>query len=107
MPEGLDSDVMQKGAYVGDPDDLQTLIAAGEVEGTEHVDADDVERDPEVREIFLAEHGYDEVPEGFEVHHIIPLSEGGADDPDNMILVSEEDHDVITAAHRAYYHWNG
>lgn len=55
--------------------------------------------------LFLNMHGYDELPQGFEVHHIIPLSEGEADTPNNMILLSETDHDHITAMQSAYYQW--
>ena len=44
-------------------------------------------------------------PEGYEVHHIVPLSEGGADTPENMILVKEDLHDEITAAHSKFYDW--
>ena len=54
---------------------------------------------------FLEAHGLDHVPPGYEIHHIIPLSEGGADDPSNMILLTAEDHAAITAQHAAYYHW--
>ena len=50
-------------------------------------------------------HGYENTPEGYDVHHIVPVSEGGPDSVDNMVLVSEEEHDRITAAHRAYYGW--
>lgn len=92
------------GMFTGDEDDLQALIAAGEDPNSEHVD--NVERDLSARNQFLAAHGLDSVPEGYEVHHIKPLSEGGSDTPDNMILVSEEDHETITAAHRRYYHWS-
>ncbi len=94
----------ENGMFTGDEDDLQELIAAGEVPDSEHVD--NVERDLSARGKFLAAHGWDSVPEGYEVHHIQPLSEGGSDTPDNMILVSKEDHDIITAAHRRYYHWS-
>lgn len=30
---------------------------------------------------------------------------GGADTPDNMILVSEADHAAITSAHAGFYGW--
>lgn len=105
-PTGLNPNAVDNGMFVGDSNDLQALIAAGEQPDSVHVDAEDVERDPAVREAFLAMHGYDGTPEGYEVHHIQPVSEGGADSTDNMILVSEEDHDTITAAHRSYYGWN-
>lgn len=87
-------------------DRLTDLISEGEIDGTEHVDSDDVHRSMAVRNHFLHDHGFDSVPEGYEVHHKIPLSQGGPDSTDNMILVSEEDHDRITAEHRKFYHWN-
>lgn len=37
--------------------------------------------------LFLNMHGYDELPQGFEVHYIVPLSEGEADTPNNMIFL--------------------
>ena len=96
---------VDNGMFDGDGDDLETLTAMGEVEGTDHIDSEDYVRDMAARDSFLRSHGYDSVPEGYEVHHIVPLSEGGADDPDNMILVSEEDHESITAAHARFYGW--
>ena len=62
-------------------------------------------RDIGARDAFLSVHGFDGVPEGYEVHHVVPLSEGGADTPDNMILVSEADHAAITSAHAGFYGW--
>jgi hypothetical protein len=94
------------GMFEGGPSELDALIAQGEVEGTDHVPAEDLTRSIAARNEFLAAHGYDSVPDGYEVHHIVPLSEGGADTPDNMILLSEEDHDAVTAAHRRFYGWN-
>jgi len=94
------------GMFEGGPAELDALIAQGEVEGTDHVPAEDLTRSIAARNEFLAAHGYDSVPDGYEVHHIVPLSEGGADTPDNMILLSEEDHDAVTAAHRRFYGWN-
>lgn len=101
LPEGS----VENGMFVGDESDLEALIDAGKDPTAEHVEADEVVRDPAVRTEFLAQHGYDELPEGYEVHHIQPVSEGGPDSVDNMILVSEAEHDEITAAHREYYGW--
>ena len=101
LPDGS----VENGMFVGDESDLEALIDAGKDPTAEHVDAEDAVRDPGVRAEFLAQHGYDELPEGYEVHHIQPISEGGADSPENMILVSEAEHDEITAAHREYYGW--
>lgn len=111
MPEGtftyasLPEGSVENGMFVGDESDLEALIDAGKDPTAEHVEAEDSVRDPGVRAAFLAQHGYDELPEGYEVHHIQPISEGGADSVDNMILVSEAEHDEITAAHREYYGW--
>ncbi|ABO49072.1 HNH endonuclease [Desulforamulus reducens MI-1] len=79
------------------------LIDIGCVEDTTHIE-DPPRSDAAVRS-FLNKYGYEQTPEGYEVHHIIPLSEGGADSPDNMVLVTEEMHDDITAAQRDYYGW--
>lgn len=87
-------------------DDLSDLIGKGEIDHTEHLSSDEIHRSMSVRAAFLHEHGYDSVPNGYEVHHIQPLSEGGHDSIDNMVLIDEEDHDKITAAHRQYYGWN-
>lgn len=111
MPEGsfayasLPEGSVENGMFVGDESDLEALIDAGKAPTAEHVDAEDAVRDPAVRAEFLAQHGYDELPAGYEVHHIQPISEGGADSVDNMILVSEAEHAEITAAHREYYGW--
>ena len=99
------SDYSEDGKFVGDSDDLQSLTALGEVEDSEHINSDEIVRDISARNEFLAMHGYDSVPEGYEVHHIVPLSEGGADSSDNMILVESDDHDKITATHARYYNW--
>ena len=92
--------------FVGNEDDLQKLIDEGEISNSEHIDSDEIERSAAARQEFLNQHGLESVPEGSEVHHKVPLSEGGSDTPDNMVIVSEEDHDKITAAHRDFYKWN-
>jgi 5-methylcytosine-specific restriction endonuclease McrA len=46
---------------------------------------------------FLKSLGYKNVPKGYEVDHIIPLSKGGADEPYNMQLLKTEDHARKTA----------
>lgn len=73
------------------------MVAAGEVEDAEHIDSDDIVRDIAMRDEFLANFGYEGVPEGYEVHHII----GGTDSPENMVLLPKEVHDQVTAAHAA------
>lgn len=101
------SDVtVDNGVFAGGDDELDRLIRHGEVADAEHVPADAVERDWAVREAFLNMHGFSEAPDGMEVHHVVPLSEGGADHPSNMILVTEDQHDAITAAHRRHYGWS-
>ena len=90
---------------LSDPSQLNELIAVGEVQGTMHINAEDEVRSEAAIKNFLHEHGYTDVPAGYEVHHIVPLSQGGADDPHNMVLLTEEQHDVVTSAHRQYYGW--
>lgn len=96
---------VEEGVFVGDDEDLNELAEAGEVEDSTHIDSDDIVRDLAARSEFLSSIGYEELPEGYEVHHIIPLSEGGSDTPDNMVLIYEEDHDKITDMHRDFYKW--
>lgn len=50
---------------------------------------------------FLKSKGYDKVPNGYEVDHIIPLSEGGSDEPSNMQLITKEQHAIKTANERS------
>lgn len=102
---GIPADAIENGVFTGDESDLAALICAGEDPDAVHVDSEDVSRDMDIRDAFLAAHGYDGVPSGFEVHHVMPLSEGGSDAPSNMLLVSEDEHDQITAAHRDFYNW--
>lgn len=89
-----------------DDSQLDEIINMGKIEDTEHIPAEDIIRSEAVRMDFLQAHGYDKLPDGYEIHHIIPLSEGGADSPENMILLTEEQHDIVTAAHAGYYGWN-
>ena len=96
---------VEEGVFFGDDEDLNELAEAGEVEDSTHIDSDDIVRDLAARSEFLSSIGYEELPEGYEVHHIIPLSEGGSDTPDNMVLIYEEDHDKITDMHRDFYKW--
>jgi 5-methylcytosine-specific restriction endonuclease McrA len=50
---------------------------------------------------FLKNKGYKRHPDGYEVDHIIPLSEGGTDDPSNMQLLTKEQHSFKTANERS------
>ena len=84
---------------------LDNIIGMGEVPDSYHLDSSQYVRDLSARSAFLQQHGLYSVPAGYEVHHIIPLCQGGADTPDNMILLSAEEHAKVTAAHSAYYGW--
>ena len=92
--------------FDGDSGDLSDLAKAGELEDTDHIESEDITRSLASRDAFLEENGYDGVPDAYEVHHIVPLSEGGADTPDNMILLTEDDHAEITAEHGRFYGWH-
>lgn len=93
---------VHNGVFTGTSADLNQLVFIGEIDGAHHTD---VIRDPAVVHSFLHMHGFSEQPDGYEVHHIIPLSEGGADSTDNMVLIREDQHNYITAKHREYYGW--
>ena len=97
---------IENGVFVGDSSDLHNLIQAGQIEDTVHIDPEESVRDLSARNEFLVTHGFASIPEGYEVHHIVPLCEGGADSHDNMVLIKTEDHDVITAAHARFYNWH-
>ena len=88
-----------------DDSSLDNIIGMGEVPESHHLDSSQYVRDLSARSAFLQQHGLESVPAGYEVHHIIPLCQGGADTPDNMILLSAEEHARVTAAHSAYYGW--
>ncbi|MCL6558423.1 MAG: HNH endonuclease [Firmicutes bacterium] len=88
-----------------DPGTVDELVEAGLVDDAYPVD--DPPRNPAAVEEFLRQHGLDRVPEGYEVHHIVPLYAGGADSPDNMILVKVVDHDAIHQQLDAVYRQRG
>lgn len=87
------------------PNNLAELAEAGEFHGTHHIS--EVVRSQDARLDFLAQHDLERIPTGWELHHVVPLSEGGADTPDNMVLLRAEDHDWITTQHRIFYDWPG
>jgi len=60
-----------------------------------------VERSSSARQEFLNSRGYNKVPAGYQVDHIVPLSKGGADQPYNMQLLPTEQHKVKTASERS------
>lgn len=59
-----------------------------------------VERSQGARMSFLRSHGYRRLPSGYEIDHIRPLSQGGADTPENMQLLTKEQHHLKTARER-------
>lgn len=95
---------VENGVFVGDASDLKALTAAGEIPDSEHVSETDITRSEATKAAFLNAHGIEET-EGWQVHHVVPLSEGGADDIHNMVLIDPEDHRTITSEHADYYHW--
>ncbi len=94
---------VENGVFVGDSEDLNSLIKAGEQEGTEHISS--VDRSDSARTDFLNSHGIVDT-DGWDVHHIVPVSEGGPDDSHNMVLISPEDHDQITKDQAEFYGWH-
>ncbi|HEY5536092.1 MAG TPA: HNH endonuclease signature motif containing protein [Ignavibacteria bacterium] len=56
-----------------------------------------VKRNENAKKKFLKSMGYKRVPNGYQVDHIRPLSEGGSDTPDNMQLITKESHKYKTA----------
>lgn len=46
---------------------------------------------------FLRAQGLERTPKGYEVDHIIPLCAGGADSPENMQLLTFEEHQQKTS----------
>jgi len=63
-------------------------------------------RSEEAKQKFLRQHGLRRVPPGYEIDHIVPLSEGGSDTPSNMELLSKSAHHAKTAAEAERYGWH-
>jgi hypothetical protein len=59
-----------------------------------------VKRSETNKKIFLKSQGYTETPSSYQIDHIIPLSEGGTDDPSNMQLLTIRQHKEKTARER-------
>ena len=53
------------------------------------------------KKAFLNSRGYTSTPYGYEIDHIIPLSQGGSDDPSNMQLLTVSQHKAKTAREKA------
>jgi len=65
------------------------------------------ERSESEKKAFLRTRGLKRVPSGYQVDHIVPLSEGGADKPSNMELLPTSLHKAKTAREASLYHWGG
>jgi len=61
-----------------------------------------VQRSSSERNNFLRSRGYDKAPSGYEVDHIVPLSQGGADKAYNMQLLPKEVHRAKTSSERKF-----
>jgi hypothetical protein len=59
-----------------------------------------VKRNRENVKAFLKSKGLKKTPKGYEVDHIIPLSQGGTDSPANMQLLTKKRHLKKTKAER-------
>ena len=59
-----------------------------------------VKRSESAKKVFLKSLGYNKEPQGYQIDHIKPLSEGGTDTPDNMQLITISEHQRKTAQER-------
>ncbi len=91
-----------------DGDKLDVIINEGirKGEGNWHRINDRAERNPETITTFRERYGYECIPDGYEVHHIVPIAQGGADVVENMILLTKEDHEKVTNKHKEVFKWN-
>ena len=67
--------------------------------------SDRAERCQETMEAFLGKYGYDSIPVGYELHHIVPIAQSGADSVDNLILLTSDAHKKVTDKHREVFKW--
>lgn len=84
---------------------LDTICKEG-LRGRATAKAERAERDDSVKRNFLEKYGWSVIPNGYEIHHIIPISQGGADAVENMILLTKAQHATITRCHSAYFGWH-
>jgi len=59
-----------------------------------------VKRSETAKEQFLKSKGLKKVPQGYQIDHLVPLSKGGADSPENMQLLPTAVHKQKTASER-------
>ena len=79
-----------------------------EVNGTKYIHGESykttgkpkVQRSSSAKKQFLKSKGYSSVPKGYQVDHITPLSQGGKDTPNNMQLITIDEHKRKTARER-------
>jgi predicted aspartyl protease len=83
---------------------LYTLNALA-TQGIKHSSkySENEERDMTKVKDFLDLHKTEQL-DGYEVHHVVPFSMNGSDDPSNMIMLSHEDHAWITNEHKKYFY---
>lgn len=67
----------------------------------------EVDRSESAKMQFLRGKGYSRVPPGYEVDHIVPLSEGGRDVRSNMQLLTKAQHHQKTAGERRRHAHHG
>ena len=63
------------------------------------------ERCQETVDAFLGKYGYESIPFGYELHHIVPIAQSGADVVENLILLTADDHKKVTDKHRKVFKW--
>lgn len=86
----------------------QTKKTTYEINGTKYIQGETykttgqpkVERSTTAKKQFLKENGYTKEPNGYQVDHIKPLSQGGSDTPNNMQLLTKEQHKQKTIKER-------
>ncbi len=59
-----------------------------------------VQRSSTAKKEFLNSRGYKSTPKGYQIDHVIPLSQGGRDVPSNMQLLTIDQHKAKTAYER-------